>query len=138
MLDMPQKLELSIKTVLDAEGSTAQCFAGLSADDKVTPRAIITAQSGDEMPQGSGNYKLQVSVTVISNADDTTIEEHRALCVTLLGTLMEDDIASQLSSAVSDFHCFGFSNRGCRESVEDRAWVTEFTSDFYCAGLALV
>lgn len=138
MLDIPQKLEAATKAILDAEETVAQCYTGLSSDEKIMPRVIITAQSGDEMPQGSGNFKLQLSVSILSNADETTIEEHRTLCASILGVMMEDDIASQLSSAVSDFHCFGFSNRGCREQVEDRAWVTEFTSDFYCAGLALV
>lgn len=138
MLDLPQKLEAAAKALLDNEGTEAQVFAGLSNDDKVTPRVIVTATGGDEMPQGSGNFRLTLTVMVISNADDKTIQEHRTLCSTLLGVMMEDDIATQLSSAESDFHCFGFFYRNCREQVEDWAWVTEFSTGLYCAGLALV
>ena len=137
MLDLPQKLESAAKELINGAGLIT-VFTGICADEQTTPRAIVAAMSGREMPQGSGNFTVDLTVQVLSKADDSTIEEHRALCVSTIGLLMQDDIASQLSASVPDFHVFGFTNRTCREFIEDRAWVTEFSAEFYCAGLALV
>jgi hypothetical protein len=113
-------------------------FTGLSADEQVMPRAIVSAMTGREQPQGSGNFMVDLAVQVLSKADDSTIEEHRTLCISTIGLLVQDDVAAQLSSIVPDFHVFGFTNRTHREVIEDRAWVTEFSAEFYCAGLVLV
>ena len=137
MLDLPQKLETAAKALIDGAGLIT-VFTGLSADEQVTPRAIVSAMTGREQPQGSGNFMVDLTVQVLSKADDSTIEEHRALCVSTIGLFMQSDVASQLSSIVPDFHVFGFTNRTHREVIEDRAWVTEFSAEFYCAGLVLV
>ena len=137
MLDLPQKLETAAKALIDGAGLIT-VFTGLSADEQVTPRAIVSAMTGREQPQGSSNFMVDLTVQVLSKADDSTIEEHRALCVSTIGLFMQSDVASQLSSIVPDFHVFGFTNRTHREAIEDRAWVTEFSAEFYCAGLVLV
>lgn len=137
MLDLPQKLESAAKALIEGTGLIT-VFAGLSADEQVTPRAVVSALTGEEYPQSSGNFRMYLTVQVLSKADDSTIEEHRALCISTLGLFMQNDVASQLSSIVPDFHVLGFTIRTCREAIEDRAWVTEFSAEFYCSGLALV
>ena len=137
MLDLPQKLETAAKALIDGAGLIT-VYTGLCADEQTMPRAIVSAMTGREQPQGSGNFMVDLTVQVLSKADDSTIEEHRTLCISTIGLFMQDDVASQLSSVVPDFHVFGFTNRNHREAIEDRAWVTEFSSEFYCAGLVLV
>lgn len=137
MLDLPQKLETAAKALIEVPGLIT-VFTGLCADEQVTPRAIVSAMTGREQPQGSGNFMVDLVVQVLSKADDSTIEEHRALCISTIGLFMQTDIAAQLSSIVPNFYVFGFTNRNHREAIEDRAWVTEFSAEFYCAGLVLV
>lgn len=137
MLDLAQKFEEAAKLLIEAQGAIT-VFAGFDENDQVIPRCVIIARTGSEFPQGSGNFTLAVTVQVYSKADDSTVQEHRNLCQSVIGKFNEDDFASQLSSQVDNFHCFGFSNRSGLEQIEDRAWVTEFSFDAYCAGVALV
>lgn len=143
MQDLPQKLELASKALVDALGlsvgaSTLTVFTGLSEEIKALPSVTMIAISGEEMPQDTGNFKLSFTAVVATNADDTTLTEHRQLCEEALAPLMDDNTASELSSAVSDFGCMGISNRQSRERTEDRAWITELTFDAYCCGVAVV
>lgn len=138
MLDLAQKLEAAVKAIIDAEATGATCYAGLSDDEKTTPRITVVALNGPETPQGSGNFNLSLSVEVRSNATDKELSEHRTLCATVLGVMCEDDIATQLSGAETAFYAFGISNRNAQESVDAGAWVTTLTMDVYCAGIALV
>ncbi len=137
MLDLPQKLEAAAAKLIGDAG-IVPVFTGFDLNEQTSPRCIISALSGNEMPQGSGNFMIQLSVSVLVKSDDNTVEEDRTLCQSAIGIMMMDNIAELLSAAVPDFHCFGFTNRQCRESVEDRSWMTEFTADMYCAGLVLV
>ena len=137
MLDLAQKFEESAKALVEAQ-DVITVFAGFDENDQIVPRCVIIGRNGNEFPQGSGNFTINCTVQVISKADDSTVQEHRNLCQSVIGKFNEDDFASQLSSQVSDFHCFGFSNRTANEYIEDRAWVTEFSFDAYCAGVALV
>lgn len=138
MLDLAQKLETAVKAIIDAEATGVTCYTGLTAEEKTTPRITVVALNGPETPQGSGNFNLNLSVEVRSNATDKTLAEHRTLCATVLGVMSEDDIADQLSGAEDAFHAFGFSNRQAQEAVDDGAWVTTLSADVYCAGVALV
>jgi hypothetical protein len=138
MLDLQQKLEAAAKAVIEAAQSDVTVFTGVSADEKVTPRVTVTAQSGNETPQGSGNFTMHLMIEVRSNADDKGVDEHRAYCRTVLGEMSREDIADLLSQSEDDFHAFGFTNRSCGESVDDRGWVTVLEMDVYCAGVSLV
>lgn len=138
MLDLQQKLESAAKAVIEAAQSDVQVFTGISTDEKVTPRATVIAQSGNETPQGSGNFTIHLMVEVRSNSGDKNQDEHRAYCRTVIGAMSFDDIADQLTQAEADFHAFGFTNRSCQESVDDLGWVTQLEMDVYCAGVALV
>jgi len=137
MLDLAQKFETAAKLLVEAQGAIT-AFAGFDDNDQVIPRCVIIARTATEFPQGSGNFTINVTVQVYSKADDTNVQEHRNLCASVIGKFNEDDFASQMSSQVDDFHCFGFSGRGGNEFIEDRARVTEFSFDAYCAGVALV
>ena len=90
MLDLPQKLETAAKALIDGAGLVT-VFTGLCADEQVTPRAIVSAMTGREQPQGSGNFMVDLTVQVLSKADDSTIEEHRTLCISTIGLFMQDD-----------------------------------------------
>lgn len=138
MLDLQSKLEAAVKAIIDAEASGVTCLTGMTAENKVTPSITVTAASGPETPQNSGNFNLQLGIEVRSNATDRPLIEHRALCAAILGVMSEDDLATQLSTAEAEFHAFGISNRAASETVEEGAWATTLTMDVYCAAISLV
>lgn len=150
MFSLPQKLEQAAKSLIDALGLTVTvnrngenidtpltCNTGLADEDKAVPLVTVSALSGEEFPQSSGNFRLTFSAEIKSNADETTLEAHRALCDAALVPLMSDDSEAQLTSAAADFAVIGISNRQCNERIEDRSWVTQLQFEAYCCGLAL-
>lgn len=144
MQDLLQKLEAAgRKLVNDLElscaGRNVTAQTGLNIEDKALPAVTVVASSGNEYPQGSGNYTVQCSVVVITNAVDTTVLQHRELCTSALAPFLDnDDSAADLSTAVPDFAVIGISNRQCSERVEDSSFITELSFDCYCCGLSLV
>lgn len=151
MFSMPQKLEeaaaalvtaLGLSVTVNRNGEETEVplavQVGITDDDKAVPSITMAALSGDEFPQSSGNFRLNFTAEIKSNADETTLEAHRALCEAALVPLMSDDSETQLSGAVANFACIGISQRQCNERVEDRSWVTQFSFEAYCAGLSLV
>ena len=110
---------------------------GIGEDDKAVPSITVAALSGQESPQFSGNFILTFTADIKSNADETTLTDHRTLCDAALVPLMSDDTAAQLSAAASDFAVIGITNRQSNERIEDRSWITSLTFEAYCAGVAL-
>lgn len=150
MQSLPQKFESACANLLDVagvsvpvrrQGATAnvtlKVFNGFDADEKELPSATVAAMSGQEFPQDSGNFTLSVVVEIRSNADETDLQAHRQLCEDALSPLMQDNTASQLTSADDALGVMGISNRASRERVEDRTWVTEYSFDAYCCGQVL-
>ena len=150
MFDLAQKLEASAAALITNLGlsvsvtrnnSTADVDlnvqTGLTQQDKALPSVTVAAITGNEYPQGSGNFTLSFSAELRSNADETTLEAHRAFCEAAIAPLMSDDTETQLTAAETDFGVLGISNRQCSERIEDRSWITALTFDAYCCGLAL-
>lgn len=150
MQSLPQKFEAAAKTLVDAvgvsvpvrrEGETTevqlQVFTGLSGDEKALPSLTIAVMSGQEFPQDSGNFTLNVMVDVKSNADETDLTAHRQLCEDALAPLMSDDTAAQLSAQGEALGVMGISNRQSQERIEERGWVTQLVFDAYCCGQIL-
>lgn len=150
MQSLPQKLEAACKSLIDAagvsvpvtrDGETSETavtvFTGLSQEEKALPSVTIAVLSGQEFPQDSGNFSMNVAVEVRSNADETDLVAHRQFCEDALEPVMQDDTADQLSQQNEDLGVMGISNRQSRERVEDRTWVTDLSFDAYCCGQAL-
>jgi hypothetical protein len=137
MQDLLNNIESACKLILEAEATGVTVFAGQTEDSQVRPSVTIYAQGGDENPQGSGNFNINLMVAIRSNASDDSIAQHRATCRSLLGAMMEDDLSDQLSAAVSDLHVFGISNRRCREDKEDGSWLTELSFDCYACPMEI-
>jgi hypothetical protein len=151
MQSLQNKLEAAAKLLMDAEavsvpvwrnGETVETqltvLTGIGQEDKALPSATVAAVTGQEFPQGSGNFTLNVTVAITSNADETDLVAHRQACEDALAPLMRDDTESQLNAQEQSIGVLGISNRQCSERVEDRSWVTELQFDCYCCGTALV
>lgn len=150
MQSLPQKLEASCANLItqavvtvairrqgETENVPLQVFTGLDDSEKALPSATVVALNGQEFPQGSGNFTLNVTVEIRSNADETDLTAHRQLCEDAIGPFMWDETPANLSSQSEELAVLGISNRSSRERIEDRAWLTEFSFDVYCFGQAL-
>lgn len=154
MQSLPQKLEAACAALVLSEGISVpvrrqeqttevalQVFTGLEDEEKAVPALTVAVLSGQEFPQSSGNFTLNVAVEVRSNAEETDLTAHRQLCEDALEPLMKDDTETQLNTqaaiAGDAMGVMGISNRSCRERVEEKSWVTELTFDAYCCGLVL-
>lgn len=154
MQSIPNKLESAIAELIRAagvsvpvrrDGATEQVelsvFTGLEDEEQAVPCATAIALSGQEFPQGSGNFTFAVTVEVRSNAAETDLTAHRQLCEEALLPLNQDDTDQQINAKAAEnsdaMGVIGISNRASRERVEDKQWVTEFTFDAYCCALTL-
>lgn len=154
MQSLPNKLEAAIATLVLAagvsvpvrrQGETVQVelsvFTGLEDEEQAVPCVNAFVLSGQEFPQGSGNFTMNVSVEVRSRSSETDLTAHRELCENALLPLNQDDTDAQINAKAAEngdeMGVMGISNRASRERVDEKHWVTEFTFDAYCCALAL-
>jgi len=102
-------------------------------DDQKAPNIVIDAQDGGEEILGSGNFVAQVSITVASQADDTTRESHIARCDAVFKLLMDTEVTGAVSAALDGFTLFQV--RGFRHSKQrqGRQWQNTLTIEVECA-----
>ncbi len=141
MQDLQQKLESAAHELVDVlalscAGRDVHVFTGLDVDEQYKPSVTMVAQSGTEFPQGSGNFTINFSCVVSTNANDVNIDQHREVCRLALAPLSSDDTDAQLSAASAEFAVMGISNRSCVERVVDNCFETELSFDCYCAGVS--
>lgn len=154
MQSLPNKLEASIAALVLAAGVAVpvrrqgvtvdvplSVFTGLEDEEQAVPCVNVFVLSGQEFPQGAGNYTFNVSVEVRSLSSETDLIAHRELCEAALLPLNQDDTDTQINAKAAEngdeMGVMGISNRASRERVEEKHWVTEFTFDAYCCALAL-
>ena len=131
MQELLNNLELSIKSAIDAGATGVATFIGQDDQNKTFPSVTIYAREGLERPIGSGNFLTSCTVTLRSNADDTSREVHRQRCNQIFGLLMNDALAATLSG-LTGLHVFDpILNRQAAHSQEDDAWMSELSFDCY-------
>lgn len=137
--DLTNKLEEAANAVLTAapiSGLTG--YTGQSSATRAHPSVVFMAQSGEEFPQGSGNYRMALAARVESSGDVSTLAAHRGYFAGIVDLFTDSAIAATLSAALADFHAIGANNPKFSESIEDRAYVSELSLDVYCCAVELV
>jgi hypothetical protein len=88
-----------------------------------------SASPPGDLPEGLGNYACSVRITLFSNADDTTLADHRARCAALTGNMR--DLASIQAAFVTsgDATCYDVTVRSEDEGIDERSWATSFSFD---------
>ena len=127
-------VEATLATYLSAQAGLAG-VAMLTGDSAVTqtlPKAVVlcdSASAPSDLPEGLGNYSCSVRITLFSNADDTTLADHRVRCAALAGN-MRDLAAIQAAFVASgDATCYDVSVRSEDEGIDERSWATSFAFD---------
>lgn len=125
-------VESTLATYLSTQVDlTAVSF--LTGDSNATqtlPKAIVvcdSAQAPASLPEGEGNYNCSVRITLFSNADDTTLADHRARCAALAGNMR--DLTSIKAAFVTggDATCYDVIISSEDEGVDERSWATSFS-----------
>jgi len=129
-------VEQVLKTYLSTEtGLTGvSLYTGDSADVMTLPKLVILCESArtpNDLPEGLGNYSCSVRMTLFSNADDTTLTDHRARCAGLVGSMSIDSLPGIKTAFVNsgDATCYDVTPQNEDEGVDERSWATVFSYD---------
>ena len=127
-------VEVTLATYLSTQtGLTSVTFlTGDSAVIQTLPKAVVlcdSARAPNDLPEGLGNYACSVRITLFSNADDTTLADHRARCAALSGNMR--DLTSIKAAFVSstDASCYDVTMTSEDEGIDERSWATAFAFD---------
>ena len=127
-------VESTLATYLSAQAdlTTIQFLTGDGATIQTLPKAIVLCESAKapaDLPNGEGNYSCSVRITMFSNADDTTLADHRLRCAALSGNMR--DLTSIKAAFVTsgDATCYDVTIGSEDEGVDERSWATAFTFD---------
>ena len=137
--DLTNKLEEAANALLTANAiSGLTGYTGQSSGTRTLPSVTFIAQTGEEFPQGSGNFKMQLNCKVESSGDASTLAAHRGYFAALVDLFTGSTVAASMSSGLADFHAIGINNPRFNEEVEDRHYVSELMLDVYCCAVDLV
>jgi hypothetical protein len=114
-------------------GLTSVTFlTGDSAATQTLPKAVVLCESArapGDLPEGLGNYSCSVRITLFSNADDTTLADHRARCAALSGNMRDLTSIKAAFTAGADASCYDVTMTSEDEGIDERSWATAFAFD---------
>ena len=127
-------VEAVVSTYLSTQtGLTTIAFlTGDSAATQTLPKAIVLCESArapGDLPEGEGNFSCSVRITLFSNADDTTLADHRLRCAALSGNMRDLVSIKAAFTATGDASCYDVTMQSEDEGVDERSWATAFTFD---------
>jgi hypothetical protein len=68
-------------------------------------------------------------ITIFSNADDTTLAQHRARCAGLSGAMQNLAAIKAAFATSADASCYDVTPMSEDEGVAERSWATAFSYD---------
>jgi hypothetical protein len=127
-------IESTVATYLAAQTdlTTIAFLTGDSAATQTLPKAVVLCESArapSEIPDGLGNYSCSVRITLFSNADDTTLADHRLRCAALSGNMRDLTSIKAAFTATGDASCYDVTIGSEDEGVDERSWATSFSFD---------
>jgi hypothetical protein len=127
-------VEATLATYLSTQtGLTSVTFlTGDNATIQTLPKAVVlcdNARAPSDLPEGEGNYSCSVRITLFSNADDTTLADHRARCAALSGNMRDLTSIKAAFVASTDALCYDVSIMSEEEGIDERSWATSFSFD---------
>lgn len=135
-LSIRQVVEGVFAGYLNAEAalSGVSVYTGDSNDINVLPKAVVLCDSARPTPQladPAGNYICSVRITLFSNADDTTLTDHRSRCAAIVALMR--DVDSIQTAFVTDGKaiCYDCGITSEDEGVDERSWATAFVYEVW-------
>ena len=124
-------VESTLATYLSTQtGLTTVSF--LTGDNnaiQTLPKAVVlceTARAPNDLPEGLGNFACTVRITLFSNADDTTLADHRLRCAALSGNMRDLTSIQAAFTASGDASCYDVTMTSEDEGIDERSWATAF------------
>jgi len=128
------------------------CFTGHDSDEKVPNRVEISARGGPEEPIRSGNYKINVAISVVGSADESVDdgsvatdvvsqppeEMHARNAATVFDILTSPICKDWLNRVVADFYVFDFLTVDLDHSVEGRNYRDTLVLEVYCCAARII
>lgn len=112
--------------------TTVAFLTGDSAATQTLPKAVVlceSARSPADLSEGEGNFSCSVRITLFSNADDTTLADHRARCAALSGNMRDLTSIKAAFVASTDAACYDVTMQSEDEGIDERSWATSFAFD---------
>lgn len=127
-------VEETLSTYLSTQTglTSVQFLTGDSAVTQTLPKAVVlcdSARAPNDLPEGLGNYACSVRITLFSNADDTTLADHRARCAALSGNMRDLTSIKAAFTASADASCYDVTMNSEDEGIDERSWATAFSFD---------
>jgi hypothetical protein len=125
-------VESTLATFLAAQTdlTTVSFLTGDSAATQTLPKAVVLCDSArppSSLPEGAGNYDCSVRITLFSNADDTTLADHRLRCAALVGNMRDLSGLQAAFTTGGDAHLYDVTIGSEDEGVDERSWATAFS-----------
>ena len=127
-------VESTLATYLSTQTglTTVTMLTGDNAATQTLPKAIVlceAARAPSDLPEGLGNFSCSVRITLFSNADDTTLADHRLRCAALSGNMRDLTSIKAAFTTGADASCYDVTMQSEDEGVDERSWATSFTFD---------
>lgn len=127
-------VEATLATYLSTQTglTSVQFLTGDSSVTQTLPKAVVLCESArapGDLPEGLGNYDCSVRITLFSNADDTTLADHRARCAALSGNMRDLTSIQAAFTASTDASCYDVTMTSEDEGIDERSWATAFAFD---------
>lgn len=126
--------------VLDAYLSADDGLAGVAvytgdnAEVNVLPKCVVlcdSARAPSELPEGLGNFHCSVRITIFSNADDTTLSQHRARVAAVAGAMSDISAIKAAFVAGGDALCYDVTPETEDEGRDERSWASVLAYDVF-------
>jgi len=122
-------IEAVLDTYLTAESGLAgvAVYTGDNAEINVLPKCVVlcdAARTPPELPEGAGNFYCSIRLTIFSNADDTTLTDHRARCAAVAGAMQDVTAIKAAFVAGGDAVCYDVIPESEDEGRDERSWAT--------------
>lgn len=125
-----------LDTYLTAETGLAgvAVYTGDNAEINVLPKCVVlcdSARAPAELPEGLGNYHCSVRLTIFSNADDTTLSDHRARVAAAAGAMSKLSLIKAAFVAGGDAVCYDVTPENEDEGRDERSWASVLSYDVF-------
>jgi len=135
-LSIRQVVEGVFASYLGAETALAgiSVYTGDSNEVNVLPKIVVLCDSARPMPQlgdPAGNYICSVRMTLLSNADDTTLSAHRTRCAAIVALMRDTPSIQTAFLADGKASCYDCGITSEDEGVDERSWATAFVYEVW-------
>lgn len=114
-------------------GITARAFEEDDTDTLTAPALVVKVDRSGELEISTGIFEVTAEVIVRANADDTTEDVFEGYTEKVETILQWDVLATELSSALANFKCWGVSARGPGATeIDGRNWRWTYALTLWC------